>query len=901
MASRGCRFRGCVLGIVALLGLGGTAVAQQSGPLLDAGEVATVVLRFTAPAAADSAWYVVDLADGFRPFVLIEGRIGRTDDRFLLPVTFTTPARLPAGRVVAGHVTFTADGGDPERREITVRIRGRRDLVFELETEELAVAPDAVVDLPFRVHNRGNLADTVYTDVQISQGWTILEAPRLVLPPADSGRGMIRLAAPTTAEPGEREVLVVTARSVAGEHRGAVRMVFVAPAGWFGNLAQVPSSVFVGQSLGSELDPVVAVTGGGKIGPDTELQLELRHFTGGLVDPALQRQMAGARLRASLTRPGLEVTAGDIYGFETTLGGALRQSRGIRSTYDPEGPLSFRGIAALPLGFGGTVKGGHILHGEAGWATAYGTFHLLGADLVRPARGGIVQTRTSGAGVRWQHERGIHQGSVEASAARFLAADSLERLGPAIDARYRLDGETVTGRIRLRRVPDAATDPGGLGNELSGSFSATLAPDLYVVGWGYDTKQNLLGNATATDARAANLGVRGRVGRYQLQLGGALSERVTATEAGSFRLSRAIVRAEASTTLGPWAFHSSGELGEARELGLRGAYGALGGSVRWYSDDRWGWLRVRYSRRPGGIQTTSVYTGGRYALGPMEVYGGLSTAITGDVHTTSFWSATEIRAQRNLSIHIGASSRPSLDADDWTFSLGVSRRLNLPLPLVRQPDLQGVVFEDTNANGFMDPGEPPIPDIGLALGYLETETGEDGRFSFRDATGARLRIQSADLPLGYLVSPDVVMPTRGEVSIPLLRTATLRLTVFLDRDGDGEMDTAESAGDGVVVTLTDSRGRQRSVTSDSTGIVRLSGLIPGRYTVTARPPGAAERPGQQPEVLTEIDLDPGATVEETLPVPLRRRTIRMQSSDEGGLPDARSDGPGRRPVPRSPQ
>lgn len=882
MASRGCRIRTWAAVALALLGAGGPASAQQPGPTVNAGDVATVVLRFAAPPTVDSASYVLDLEDGFRAFMPTEGRLPRADNGFYLPVTFTTPARLPAGRVIAGVVTVTADGGEPERRELGIVVPGRREIVFELKREELTAVPDEVVEVPFVVRNQGNLEDTVHTDIQVSQGWTVLEAPRLVLVAGDSAHGSIRVAAPATADPGDREILVVTAQAAEERQQAAVRVVFVAPTGWFGDLAQVPSSLFVGQSLGSDLDPVVAFSGGGKIGPDTELSLDLRHYTRGLVDPALQRQLAGARLRATLVRPRLEVTAGDVYGFETTLGGAFRQSRGVRSTYDPEGPLSFRGIAAVPIGFGGTLQGGHILHGEAGWATSYGTFHVLGADLVRPARGGIAETHTSGGGLRWAHERGGHEGSVEASLTRFVAADSVERLGPALDMKYWLDGDRIDGRVRFRRVPDAATDPGGLGNELSGSFTATIAPDLYVVGWGYDTEQNLLGNGSVTDARAADLGVRGRVGRFQLQLGGALSERVTTTPVDTFELSRAIVRTEASATLGSWAFYSNGEIGEAREMGRRGTYGAIGGSARWYDDDRWGWVRLRYSRRPGGIRTTSVYTGGSYALGPVQVSGGINTTFTGDVQITSLWSATEIQAQRNLAIHFGASSRPSLDADDWTFSFGVSRRLNLPLPMRRQPDLEGVIFEDANADGTMDPGEAPVPGVTLVLGYLETESGDDGRFSFRNAPGSTLRVESSDLPLGLVVSPDAVLPTRGSASIPLLRTAILRLTVFLDRDGDGEQDTAESAGEGVVITLTDPRGRQRTVTADSTGVVRLSGLVPGRYTITARPPGAPTRPGQEPEVLTEVELDPGATVDETLPVPLRRRTIRMQGDGGGG-------------------
>lgn len=880
------RCRLWVLALGTVLAHAGAALGQGPEPrvpAVDAGRSATVMVQLPAPQDVDSASYTLALSDGYRPFVPTAARIGRMDDLFIIPISFTTPDRLPAGRVVAGTLTVDIDGYETTSRELVIQIRERREVTFALEADEVTIAPDAVVGIPFRAHNLGNRRDTVFLDIRAGDAWSLIDAPRLILEPGDSVRGALRIAAPPTVTPGDRELVLVTARTAAREQTRTVNMVVVSPEGWLGGLAQVPSSIFVGQALETGAAPVVALTGGGRIGPETELRLDVRHSDAGILDPALQRQMAGARLRAVITRPDLELHAGDVYGFRTTLSGPTRQARGLRAHYDPDGALSFRAMAARPAAFDGATDGGYILHGEAETETRYGAVALLGGDMLYPARGGLVATRSSGAGLRWAGALGSHEGSVEGTLVRFTAADSLERTGPAVDVRYRLSTERVTGRFQLRRVPDAATAPGGRGNELSGSLSTVLVPGLYLVGWGYSTEQNLLGNGSTTASSAANVGLRSRIARFQLQLGATLTDRLTTTAADTFGFARSTVRGEASYDLGSLSLQSDAEVGTSRELGRDGAYRSIGGSVRFYGSGRSGWIRTQYSRRPGGMESTNLHAGGTIALGPATFSAGLTTTLAGALTTTSFWSGTEIQAQRNLTVHIGASARPTLDAQDWTFSLGVSRRINLPLPIARQPDLRGVVFDDANDNGVLDAGEATVSGVTLALGYLTTTTDSDGRFAFRDATGARLQLQSGDLPMGYVPSPRTVLPTRGRAAIPLLRTATLHLDLFLDRDEDGQRDHAETPGSGAAVTVTDERGRQRTATADDSGTVRISGLLPGRYAVTARPAAAPARGGREPEVLMEVELAPGAEVRHTLAVPLRRRTIRM-GGDDGGLP-----------------
>ena len=875
--------------VLGLLLASTSAAAQGSSepraPLVDAGDVATVVLRLPAPDSA-RATYRLELEDGYQPFIPLEGTVERVDGALLLPVTFATPRRLGAGRVVAGHVTVDVDGGAPLRREIAIRVRGRREVVFALEAGEVMVAPDAVTGVPFRARNRGNLADTLYVTIRAGDGWTPLDAPRLILEPGDSVRGAIRVAAPVSAVPGDRELLLVEARTVADQQTRTLDALVVSPDGWLGDLARVPGSVFIGQQLQGGAGPVLAVTGAGQVGPETEVRVDLRHTDPDLVDPALQRQVAGARLRASLTRPDLVVVAGDVHDSETTLSGSLRQGRGIRSSWDPRGPLSVEGLAAVPTGFGGQATGGHMLHGEVGLETDYGRVDALVGDIHHRDRGGLAGTRTTGAGLRWSGHRGQHEGSVETSLVRFVAADSLIRTGPALDLRYLLSGESVSGRLRLRRVPDAATGPGGLGNQLSGSFAATVAQDVHLVAWGYRTAQNLLGNDSRTRSSAANVGVRTRQGRWQLQLGGLLSDRSSRTAVDSFSFTRATVRTEATYTRGSLSVQSDLQVGRSTELGATGGYQALGGSVRWYGAGRWGWLRLLHTRRPGGAVTTNLNAGGAFEVGPVHVSGGLSAPLTDAAAGTSFWSSTEIRARRNLTVHIGASARPTLDGGDWTVSLGVSRRLNLPLPLARRPDVRGVVFDDTNDNGTREPDEPGMPNVTVTLGHLGTTTDDRGRFEFRDATGAPVRLRSADLPTGYILSPGAVLPTRGDAAIPVLRTATLQLQLFLDRDEDGQRDAAEGPGVAAVVTLTDDRGRQRTVAADSTGTARITGLVPGRYDVTVRP-ASATRTTDEPRTLMQVELEPGSEVHHTLAVPLRSRTIRMNG--DGGFEFFRQD------------
>lgn len=872
------------LPILAILALfcPANGAAQDTAPAgLDAGDVATIVLQIPAPAGVDSADYTLHLEPGYRAFVPTRDRVARLDDVFILALTFATPTGLAAGSQVAGRLELRMDGGETRSRELVIRVRERREVLFHLDLDETTIPPDGVTRVPFRLYNPGNLADTVHVTASEASGWSLLDPPRIVLEPGDSAVGELRIAAPVSVSPGDRHLFVITAESLARQQSRTMSVVVVSAQGWLGGLAHVPSSLFIGQALGQgAAGTVAALTGAGRVGPDTEVRVDLRYAERGVLDPALQREMAGAGVRISVERPDLRLTAGDVYTPSSTLTGSFRQARGIDAEYDPAGPLSARAFVAVPSGLSGDLRDGHIVQGEAAMETSLGELGVLAGDMRQPGLGTLPASRSTGGGIQWKGERPGHSGSVQATVLRVAAGDTAIS-GPALQLDYRLERDRVTGRLAARRVPGAATTDGGRGNEISGAFSAEILPTLHVVGWGYGTDQARLGRDDRSESRAANVGLRGRVGRLQLQLAETLTHRRTTTAADSFTLRRHTVRADASYVRGPFSIQSEVEIGAASELGREGAFRAVGSSLRWYSASRSAWARVHHAERPGGLSTTNIQAGGSYEMGPVSLSGGLNRSASSGTVITSFWSLTEVDVQRNLAVHLGASARPSLDGQDWSFSIGLRRRLNLPLPLARQPDLYGVVFDDANDNGVRDPGERPVQGVSLALGYFETETDDDGGFGFRDATGMPLRIRGGGLPMGYVLRSDVVLPTRGRAAIPLVRTATLQLQLFLDRDEDGVRDAAESVGSGVSVVATDQEGRRRSTTADEDGIARLTGLVPGRYAITARPND--RRGGDvEPQVLMEVDLAPGGEVLHTLAVPLRRRTIRM-GGDDGGV------------------
>jgi len=115
----------------------------------------------------------------------------------------------------------------------------------------------------------------------------------------------------------------------------------------------------------------------------------------------------------------------------------------------------------------------------------------------------------------------------------------------------------------------------------------------------------------------------------------------------------------------------------------------------------------------------------------------------------------------------------------------------IPDPLFECSDLIGKVFDDRNANGYQDDGEPGIPNVRLATarGWLVT-TDADGRFhvacpAIPDAERGSnfvMKLDERTLPSGYRVTtenPRAVRLTQGKLT-KLNFGATIHKVVRVD-------------------------------------------------------------------------------------------------------------------------
>ncbi|EIJ43114.1 putative collagen-binding protein, partial [Beggiatoa alba B18LD] len=178
------------------------------------------------------------------------------------------------------------------------------------------------------------------------------------------------------------------------------------------------------------------------------------------------------------------------------------------------------------------------------------------------------------------------------------------------------------------------------------------------------------------------------------------------------------------------------------------------------------------------------------------------------------------------------------------------------------------VWNDTDQDGTQDPDEVGIAGVTVTL----TSAGTDGILGTADDTTQTTTTDSNgqyrfnDLPTGnYTVS---ITPPTGStlttppvVNIPLApqqivdtadfglynpnQTGSIGDTVWFDADQDGAQDTGETGVAGVIVTLTGAGSDgvfgtaddiTRTLTTDSNGQYRFSGLEAGNYTVSVTPP-----------------------------------------------------------------
>lgn len=156
--------------------------------------------------------------------------------------------------------------------------------------------------------------------------------------------------------------------------------------------------------------------------------------------------------------------------------------------------------------------------------------------------------------------------------------------------------------------------------------------------------------------------------------------------------------------------------------------------------------------------------------------------------------------------------------------------------------IQGIVFDDSNANGVQETGEAGIPGVTVTLDGSDTQTtDEHGRYTFTDALPDTYRV-AIEVPAGFtaltLSAFDV---TVGETASAFANFAlhtpdTISGRVFVDFNSNDLFDPDDIPLSGIDVYLLTETGDSVVVTAttDTNGGYQFTGVAVGTYNVTTQ-------------------------------------------------------------------
>jgi hypothetical protein len=850
-------------------------LTAQEPPSVQPGGVATIIV--TAGPGADRVRFRVKPVEGVRLFSAAEGQVATLPGRAVrLPFTVGIPVHARAGVLVTAELTLEWSDGQRETRELVVDVATRRGALVEVAAAVVAAAPGSSAEIGYRVRNEGNAADTFHVRLTAPSSW-LAPGPvaTLVLPAGEEAVGAFQLRMPTSATRGEEHVVRVLAEGSDVREVRSVSVVVVGDESRLGNLATVPGSIFVGSALEEGATAsAVALQARGEVRPGTRVALDLRHLEANTTAPALRSAMAGPRMRLSLDGSGWTARAGDLTGVPDLLQGPAIQTRGVEGTFEV-GELHSEASIARPWAHLGEPDDGHVLRAAVRYHTDLGSFGIRAGSVRRDGQlfGGYEQ---AGATLTYGFRGAGHDLEAEAGALR-VADDAASATGPAARLRYSLNRGPVFLSARLRAVPGTTSRTSSHGNEAYFAGDVALAPIVTMTGSAYATDASRVDGGPHAESRGATAGLRFRLpaGVNARIMGAHRSHEMVGS--GADGTATRTVSIGADVPVAGIVVEADAQVGRSHvgpeDRPYRNA--RLGG--RWSQAKQWAWLGISHSDYGVGAAHTRMELSGSARVRSAEIQGGLSARIddSEQLARASIWTGVTVPIVDHTRLSLSSEYRGYMQDSPWRVSLGVARTFGMPMPVARAPVVQGVIFEDADGDGVRGPGEDGLADVVVTFGSLRTRTDASGRFRFYDGRADAIRVDATTLPRGMVVATGTELPSRGTATIPVVRTASLELRIFLDRDGDGLMDDGEEFAAGAVVTILGAAGRARDAAVDRGGRVRFGSLTPGRYSVTIhRPNGRAAVP-----VETVVVLVAGANEQMMVGIPYRGLPIRLPNGE----------------------
>ncbi len=839
------------------------------------GAIVSAVLRVPLPSTTEPAQFQIRVAAGVLLHGTASGELRATDGSALLPVAFSVARDAAAGTTRVARVVVVHADGSEWIADVQSRVTIRRGLALALDSSAVLVARGDRVRIGYTLRNTGNATDTIAFRLQAPAHWPQATPSGVVLAPGAAHTGTLDLAASPDAPVGETQILRLTATGRGST--AAANLSFEVGSGLSrdSRWVQLPATLLVGASdagAGTATPLALALDARGRIGQDTDASLLVRRAPRDDTPPAFLPYLAGPSLRAELRRGPHRVSAGDLLFGGSALQGGFLQASGVDARVQL-GSVTTSVFAGQPFQLDEPGRPGHLVRAGAEAELAAGTIGVVVADLDRPAGLSARSERTRMATASWQGE--LLQGlstRAEAGLVHLRDADGRTRDGVALEVESRFRRDRFGIEARVRRVPGTLATAGRASDETYVASSLDLGAGLSLQGWAIRNEIRLLdGTGSTQDGAAA--GARWQRGAASARVGVNVSE--TSGEGlltGDAR--RRSLSVGATAPVGPLLLEGSLDVGTMQVRDVENDLRQAMGRVSWNTRSGMAWIGATHAGGMFGSDLTRVDAGANARRGRLEVdaragrYLGAGTAGRFDA-----WLATTVHVDRSTAVVAG------LDHTPWTgggvrVSLGVRRALAMPLPLQRQPAVDGVLFEDRNGNLERDAGEPPLAGVRVRLDGMLAVTDEHGRFAFYDAShrSAELRIDVGSLDAGLMLPPGSAIPAQRRVAVPVHRAAALRLDLFLDENGDGMRGAGEQPAAGGAIQLVDGHGRTRVASADADGTLRFGALSPGTYTVRASPSGSV----RAPEARTlEIGLAAGAAARLDVPVPFRAREIRF--------------------------
>ncbi len=192
----------------------------------------------------------------------------------------------------------------------------------------------------------------------------------------------------------------------------------------------------------------------------------------------------------------------------------------------------------------------------------------------------------------------------------------------------------------------------------------------------------------------------------------------------------------------------------------------------------------------------------------------LGLTLWGFTVRASFELARPLRIYTEVSKHITKDIkivfRQEIKEGGVAESVELAAGFYLPLPfIVVKGQVEGHVFIDENGNGLLDPGEPGVPDLILAIDKVLARTNGEGFYRFPPLQPGRYKLNIERIPLGLV--PRVPLPIEVTieasrvlvVDIPLERAGVIYGLVFHDANRNGIFDRGERGIPEVRILATD--------------------------------------------------------------------------------------------------